>query len=320
MKEIYLRLRQRARAIAAELPLPEFYTKFSEEIIASENLFASTPVLVKIKKQIIPILENDFGHGVLHSVLVCRDAGAIVMIEMKNNLIAKNATPCFKTKSEIKENAGIKKCSNINMDFNIYTDSDIKKNMILIQIAGLLHDIKRKHKNHAQKGAEFAEKFLKTGYDLSSDDIYFVCNAIREHEAFKNNHGSSNAQLSKNTSYKNNAAHNGDYEDNKAGAIKMYHKEKNNLKTALFLSGALYDADKFRWGPDNFTHTVWDMVMFSDTPFEEFKKRYPSGMAKLAEIKDTFRTDTGRKYGPEFITLGIKIGEILSEFIWNKSI
>ena len=275
MKDIYFQLRQRARAIVAELPQPEFYSKFSEEITASEDLFASTPVLVKIKKKIIPMLENDFGHGVLHSVLVCRDAGAIVMIEMNNAL-----------------------------PFN-FVDPDIKKTMVLVQIAGLLHDIKRKHKNHAEKGAEFAEKFLKTGYDLSQDDICFICNAIREHEAFKQNVGKKKGNCSANNDkgYEDYAADNGKFP---------------LISNASLLSGALYDADKFRWGPDNFTHTVWDMVMFSDTPFEEFKKRYPSGMAKIAEIKDTFRTNTGRKYGPEFIDLGIKTGQSLAKFIKNK--
>ena len=262
MKEIYLQLRQKARAIVSGLPRPEFYTEFSEEIAASEDLFASTPVLIKIKKEIIPLLENDFGHGVLHSVLVCRDAGAIVMIEMRNNIIEKN-----RPVSDIK------------------LDSNIKETMTLVQIAGLLHDIKRKRKNHAQKGAEFAEKFLKKGYCLSSDEVAFICNAIREHEAFKQNSDSE----------------------------KPYGK--NNLNTGSLLSGALYDADKFRWGPDNFTHTVWDMVIFSNTPFDKFKKRYPMGMAKLAEIKNTFRTDTGKRYGPDFIELGIKAGEILLKTI-----
>ncbi len=289
MNDIYLQLRQRARTIVAGLPLPEFYSKFFEEITASEDLFASTPVLVRIKKKIIPMLENDFGHGVLHSVLVCRDAGAIVMIEMNNALTMKNT---------------------LSADISAYpencADQDIKKNMILVQIAGLLHDIKRKHKNHAQRGAEFAEKFLKTGYGLSEDDIYLICNAIREHEAFKQN------------SVKGNGPENNYKRDDNYAANNVIFSNSCHDNAALLLSGALYDADKFRWGPDNFTHTVWDMVVFSDTPFEEFKKRYPSGMAKLAEIKDTFRTGTGRKYGPEFIELGLKTGEILAEFIKNQ--
>ena len=245
------------------LPNPEFYTKFSQEIAASESLFASTPVLVKIKKEIIPMLENDFGHGVLHSVLVCRDAGAIVMIEMQKNT---NRTGRNVSRSK--------------------TESDIKKNMILVQIAGLLHDIKRKHKNHARRGAEFAENFLKKGYALSPGDIDLVCNAIGDHEAFKQN-------------------------------MDVEKTSARCKKSDSLISGALYDADKFRWGPDNFTHTVWDMVLFSNTPFKEFKKKYPAGMAKLFDIKKTFRTDTGKKYGPDFIDLGIKTGEILFNIIQN---
>ena len=287
MKEIYLKLRQRARAIVAGLPKPEFYTKFSEEITASENIFASTSVLVEIKKKIIPMLENDFGHGVLHSVLVCRDAGAIVMIEMQNHLIDREVKSDFKKKSVLKTKLDAK------------VKADITRKMVLVQIAGLLHDIKRKYTNHALKGAEFAKKFLEKGYLLSSREIDLICNAIRKHEAFQQKTDTENNQALYN--------------------IDDGSDQSLNKNTAFLLSGALYDADKFRWGPDNFTHTVWDMVIFSDTPFEEFKERYPLGMEKLAEIRNTFRTDTGKKYGPEFIDLGIKTGEILAEFIQSIS-
>jgi hypothetical protein len=34
-------------------------------------------------------------------------------------------------------------------------------------------------------------------------------------------------------------------------------------------------------------------------------------MEKLETIKTTFRTDTGKKYGPQFIDLGLAIGEEL---------
>jgi hypothetical protein len=42
---------------------------------------------------------------------------------------------------------------------------------------------------------------------------------------------------------------------------------------------------------------------------------YPEGMEKLAKIKDTFRTRTGKKYGPQFIDLGIAIGKELFDVI-----
>jgi hypothetical protein len=38
-------------------------------------------------------------------------------------------------------------------------------------------------------------------------------------------------------------------------------------------------------------------------------------MEGLVKIKQTFRTDTGKKYGPQFIDTGISIGEELFRVI-----
>ena len=80
-------------------------------------------------------------------------------------------------------------------------------------------------------------------------------------------------------------------------------------------SDCLYDADKFRWGPDNFTDTLWDMISFYNPPLTKFMARYPRGMEGLEKIKATFRTPTGKKYGPQFIDLGQAIGQKLYEVI-----
>ena len=87
-----------------------------------------------------------------------------------------------------------------------------------------------------------------------------------------------------------------------------------NLEGVL-VSDCLYDADKFRWGPDNFQDTIWSMVTFSKTPIVKFMDLYHQGMEKIAKIKDTFRTETGKKYGPQFIDLGLAIGEELFQVI-----
>jgi hypothetical protein len=42
---------------------------------------------------------------------------------------------------------------------------------------------------------------------------------------------------------------------------------------------------------------------------------YPQGMEKIESIKTTFRTSTGQKYGPQFIDLGLSIGEELFDVI-----
>jgi hypothetical protein len=91
-----------------------------------------------------------------------------------------------------------------------------------------------------------------------------------------------------------------------------------NTPEGGLVSDCLYDADKFRWGPDNFTDTLWAMAAFRQPTLRDFVNLYPAGMKNLARIKSTFRTPTGRKYGPAFIDLGIAVGEELYRVITTE--
>jgi hypothetical protein len=140
-------------------------------------------------------------------------------------------------------------------------------------IAGLLHDIKRREQDHAVRGSIEAEKILKAlGVDERSRS--YITYAIRNHEAFK-----ATCDL-----------------DDKAGCM---------------VSDALYDADKFRWGPENFSTTLWIMVAAHNIPIEALHKTFKEKMKGIKKIKETFRTVTGKRYGPEFIDLGITIGNAI---------
>ncbi|MDH3877881.1 MAG: hypothetical protein OET18_08575, partial [Desulfobacterales bacterium] len=88
-----------------------------------------------------------------------------------------------------------------------------------------------------------------------------------------------------------------------------------NSPEGELISNCLYDADKFRWGPDNFHDTLWDMVSYFNPPLTKFMDGYPQGMEKIESIKTTFRTATGQKYGPQFIDLGLSIGQELFDVI-----
>jgi hypothetical protein len=153
----------------------------------------------------------------------------------------------------------------------------IGRNLLMAQCAGLLHDICRKENAHAEKGAAKAGGILK-GFPLPPEEAEAVCTAIRNHEAFTS-------------------------------------LEALPADPAGLISDCLYDADKFRWGPDNFSHTIWDMVNFVRLPLERFLDHYPKGMALLKKIRGTFRSRTGRRYGPQFIDTGIAIGEELYQII-----
>jgi len=150
---------------------------------------------------------------------------------------------------------------------------DISALSLTASIAGLLHDIKRREQNHALLGSIEAEKILSAA-GMDSCHRGYVATAIRNHEAFKEFHDP----------------------DDKAGRL---------------VSDALYDADKLRWGPENFTTTLWLMVEANSTSPESLHRSFREKMKGIERIKETFRTAAGRRYGPEFIDQGIHIGNII---------
>ncbi len=247
MSPVYARMRRRARQIVSRLPQPAFYKDFSALLDMSRSYFHTNPVLRSLYAFVAEHLEDDFGHGLDHAVKVTVDAGVLMMIEGGRGG---------------------------------YPDADMRQRVLIVQSAGLLHDIKRKMKHHAVEGAEYARKTLRS-YPYTPDEIEDICQAIRNHEAFQPPVGI------------------------------------NTIEGAL-VADCLYDADKFRWGPDNFTHTVWDMVSFYDLPLSEFLSRYPKAMEGFLKIRQTFRTETGKAYGPEFIDMGIAVGEELLDVIRSE--
>jgi hypothetical protein len=247
MEIIYARIRHRARQIVSQYPSPDFYQDHSLANELSLQYLETNAFTEKLRSFVAEYLEDDFGHGIEHSLKVAIDAGALMIIE--NKLAGRS-------------------------------DNYINQRVIIVQCAGLLHDIQRRHDNHAVKGAAYARKVLQV-FPFKSHEVDDICLAIRNHEAFKKTVKASTSQ----------------------GAL---------------VSDCLYDADKFRWGPDNFTDTVWAMVSFSNTPVAQFMDFYPEGMEKLANIKHTFRTNTGKKYGPQFIDLGLAIGKELFNVIQTE--
>ncbi|MDD5233625.1 MAG: hypothetical protein PHG91_09535 [Syntrophales bacterium] len=145
----------------------------------------------------------------------------------------------------------------------------------LAHLAGILHDIKRNEKDHARRGAECAAGILN-GFDLSPGERDMIRAAIRNHEAFKT-------------------------------------PDPLDDPRAQLLSDALYDADKFRWGPDNFTETLWTIIEERRIDFRVLFDRFPQGLEGIGRIRDTFRTGCGKTYGPDFIDRGLEIGRRLME-------
>ena len=247
MVSVYTHIRKRARQIVSRFPQPEFYSDHPREILHSGQIFATDPILLDLKAFLADQLEDNLGHGLRHATKVALDAGALMAVEGRE--------------------AGI-------------SNRLIDRGILIVESAGLLHDVKRKQNDHSVKGAAYAGKLL-SGYPFSSKEVDEVRIAIYNHEAFKK-------------------------------CIPACSRR------GALVSDCLYDADKFRWGPDNFSDTLWEMVMFHNPTLSDFIAHYPSGIENLLKIKTTFRTGTGKKYGPQFIDIGVAIGEELLKVIKSE--
>jgi len=154
-------------------------------------------------------------------------------------------------------------------------DARVRRKVLLAHLAGIFHDICRSESDHAARGAEAVKKILPP-FSLQDDERRDITDAIGSHEAFQPCR-------------------------NRAG----YESQ--------VLSDALYDADKFRWGPDNFTETLWAMILPRRIPLKVLLPRFLSRLEGIRQIRDSFRTPTGREYGPDFIDRGLTIGQRLYE-------
>lgn len=149
-------------------------------------------------------------------------------------------------------------------------DTDRDALLLSVQIAGLFHDIRRSEADHPIAGSREAALILRS-FDMSDCYKQYIVAAIRNHEAFKKVLSSAD-------------------------------------EPARLVSDCLYDADKFRWGPDNFTKTLWLITESFDIPLKRLYQDFEEKLEGISRISETFRTDTGRRYGPEFIEIGVRIG------------
>jgi hypothetical protein len=60
------------------------------------------------------------------------------------------------------------------------------------------------------------------------------------------------------------------------------------------------------------------MLRFARTPVIAVIPRFHKGMAGISRIKGTFRSHTGKAFGPEFIDIGLSIGNKIYEFLRER--
>jgi hypothetical protein len=229
-------LKEKALRAALEAGTPSFYVHHGKELAESLSSYSSNSLVRKCRTHLDESKLHP-AHGLFHCEKVALEAGAILRIEG----------------------------SAMGLDASCISELEL-----CVQIAGLLHDIKRAGNDHTIAGSKEAACILR---DFAIKERYkgYIVSAIRNHEAFK----------------------------------KILDSDD---ESARLISDSLYDADKFRWGPDNFTVTLWLIIESTGVSPEKLYHSFIEKMEGIEKIKETFRTKTGQKYGPEFIDKGIMIG------------
>lgn len=245
--DIYDEMMSISRSIAASFPDPQFYDSCASELNASREIYRQAPLVSRCRKMVAEDLARNPSHGLDHAERVAVEAGALVLAEGAR--------------------IGLEEC-------------DINGAVVLVQVAGVLHDMRRRDEKHARTGA-LAAGLLLDSLGVPEKDRQCVVQAIANHEAF-------------------------------------VEPEPIVSANGRLVSDTLYDADKFRWGPDNFTTTLWEMVRFARRPVASILPGFPEGMEGVSRIRKTFRSHTGRVFGPEFIDLGLSIGNKIYEFLRGR--
>ncbi|MFW5730397.1 MAG: hypothetical protein ACOCV7_02005, partial [Desulfonatronovibrionaceae bacterium] len=128
----------------------EFYRQFAAEQKLSREIFFSHPLILRLRDDVLPFLNDGFGHGIEHAKMVALDAGILAVVESR--------------------------------EWDRPEES--RRLCILAQMSGLLHDICRMEEDHARKGAEFVPLILRN-YPVSPSEVEEIAFAVANHEAFK---------------------------------------------------------------------------------------------------------------------------------------
>jgi HD superfamily phosphodiesterase len=147
---MYTELKEKALRAAVEAGTPSFYVHHRKELAESLLSYFDNSLIRKCKTYLDESKLHP-AHGLFHCEKVALEAGAILAIEG----------------------------SAMGLDA-----SSISELVLCVQIAGLLHDIKRAGNDHTIAGSKEAAAILR---DFAIKERYkgYIVSAIRNHEAFK---------------------------------------------------------------------------------------------------------------------------------------
>ena len=152
---------------------------------------------------------------------------------------------------------------------------DSRRMALLALLAGILHDATRLDEDGEAKAGELSRSIL-AHYPLTDGERDMVAWAIRDHE------------------------------------IREGYAPPHDPRAAL-LSAALYDADKFRYGPDIYVTSLWEFCDYEDMPAQYAVNCLEAAERRLPDLAGTFRSRPGRAFGEEYLECGERLVPLLAE-------
>jgi hypothetical protein len=144
---------------------------------------------------------------------------------------------------------------------------------LLAAMAGLLHDAMRHEEDHAELGADLVLRLLR-GYPISSEERIHIAQAVALHET-------------------------------------ILPLAEGGPESARLLAAAVFDADRFRFGPDFFAATLWELFGNEEWDLKDIAAALPKGRERAkAALADGFRTELGRRYGPALLAEGLALADL----------
>ena len=83
MNTILEQLRQEAAPLVPTVT-PQFYRNYTAEISFARESFFDHPLVIRCREDVLPFLNDKFGHGIEHAKKVAIEAHALVLIESRD--------------------------------------------------------------------------------------------------------------------------------------------------------------------------------------------------------------------------------------------
>ncbi|EPR37574.1 hypothetical protein dsx2_0920 [Desulfovibrio sp. X2] len=149
-----------------------------------------------------------------------------------------------------------------------------RRMVLMALLAGLLHDATRLEQDAAARAADLSLSVLAS-YALADEEREMIAGAIAAHET------------------------------------PTGWTPPADPRAAL-LAGALYDADKFRYGPDVYVTSLWEHCDYEELPLSDAPHCLALAEKRIPALRGTFRTNPGRLHGESFLAVGQRLLPVLA--------